>query len=63
MVLQWLLPVTGVAYSAASAFNAQTRLATGRYLERFDLTEKAVVSGSGIRLVDDPGPAGRVEPT
>ena len=54
MVLQWtLLPVTGLAYSAASALSSQTRLVTGRYLERFDLTEKAVVTESGARLVDE----------
>ncbi len=48
MVLQWtLLPVTGLAYSAASALTSQTRLATGRYLEQFDVTEKAVVTESG----------------
>ena len=52
-MLQWtLLPVTGLAYSAASALSSQTRLATGRYLERFDVTDKAVVTDSG-RRVDD----------
>ena len=52
MVLQWaLLPVTGLAYSAASALTAQSRLATGHYLERFDVTDKAVVTDSGARIV------------
>ena len=42
MVLQWvLMPVTAITYSAASAFYSQTRLATGRYLDKFDVTEKA----------------------
>jgi cellulose synthase/poly-beta-1,6-N-acetylglucosamine synthase-like glycosyltransferase len=42
MILQWvLMPVTAVVYSAASAYNAQTRLLFARYLETFDLTEKA----------------------
>ncbi|MDB5165135.1 MAG: conserved rane protein of unknown function [Candidatus Saccharibacteria bacterium] len=42
MVLQWILmPVTAVLYSALSAFYSQTRLAFGRYLDKFDVTEKA----------------------
>lgn len=42
MILQWgLMPVTAIVYSAASAFNAQTHLLLGKYLDRFDLTEKA----------------------
>ena len=42
MVLQWcLMPVTSIVYSAASAYNAQTHLLIGKYLENFDVTEKA----------------------
>lgn len=42
MVLQWvLMPVTAITYSAASAFYSQTRLAAGKYLDKFDVTEKA----------------------
>lgn len=42
MILQWgLMPVTAIVYSAASAFNAQTLLFFGKYLDKFDVTEKA----------------------
>ena len=42
MLLQWcLMPVTAIVYSAASAFNAQTHLLLGKYLDKFDVTEKA----------------------
>lgn len=45
MLLQWvLMPVTAVAYNAAAALYSQARLATGRYLDKFDVTEKATVS-------------------
>jgi hypothetical protein len=43
MIIQWvLLPVTTVLYNGLSGLNAQTRLLTGRYLGKFDVTEKAV---------------------
>lgn len=42
MVLQWvLMPFTAVIYSAAAALNAQTHLFLGKYLDKFDVTEKA----------------------
>lgn len=45
MLLQWcLMPVTAIVYSAASAFNAQTHLLLGKYLDKFDVTEKATVA-------------------
>lgn len=43
MLAQWLLmPIISIVYSSAAAFYSQTRLLTGRYLDRFDVTEKAV---------------------
>ncbi len=44
MVLQWaLMPVIAICYSAASAFYSQTRLMLGKYLDRFDVTDKVAV--------------------
>ena len=41
MVLQWfLMPITAIAYNAAASLTAQTHLALGRYLDKFDVTEK-----------------------
>ncbi len=41
MIIQWvLLPVTTILYNALAALTSQTRLMFGRYLEKFDLTEK-----------------------
>jgi hypothetical protein len=45
MLLQWfLMPVTAIAYSASSAYNAQTHLLLGKYLDKFDVTEKATAA-------------------
>lgn len=42
MVAQWvLMPFTAIIYSASSALNSQTRLFFGRYLDKFDVTDKA----------------------
>lgn len=44
MLLQWvLMPVTAIAYSSFSAFYSQTRLMLGKYLDKFDVTDKATV--------------------
>ena len=43
MVLQWIFsPIVAIAYQSAAAFYAQTRLMTGRYMEKFDVTKKVV---------------------
>jgi cellulose synthase/poly-beta-1,6-N-acetylglucosamine synthase-like glycosyltransferase len=42
MLAQWILmPVTAIAYSSLAAFNAQTLLLFGIYLDKFDVTDKA----------------------
>jgi hypothetical protein len=48
MVLQWvLLPLTTIVYSSSAAITSQTRLMFKRYLDKFDVTEKAVKKDSG----------------
>jgi cellulose synthase/poly-beta-1,6-N-acetylglucosamine synthase-like glycosyltransferase len=50
MVLQWAyLPVTAIVYNSFAAFYSQTRLILGKYMDKFDVTEKAVVTESGER--------------
>lgn len=44
MLIQWILmPVTSILYSSMAAYAAQTKLITGRYLDKFDVTEKLTV--------------------
>lgn len=44
MLAQWvLMPVIAIGYNAAAAFYSQTRLLFGRYLDKFDVTEKVTV--------------------
>lgn len=50
MIIQWAyLPVTAIVYNSFAAFYSQTRLMFGKYMDKFDVTEKAVVSASGER--------------
>jgi len=45
MLAQWLLmPIISICYNATAAFYSQTRLLFGRYLDKFDVTEKATVA-------------------
>lgn len=47
MVLQWVyLPVTTIVYNSFAALYSQTRLMFGWYIDKFDVTEKAVVVGT-----------------
>jgi hypothetical protein len=42
MIAQWaLMPFTAIGYSASSALYSQGRLFAGRYLDKFDVTDKA----------------------
>lgn len=43
MILQWaIMPITSIGYGSAAAFYSQTRLLLGKYLDKFDVTVKAV---------------------
>jgi hypothetical protein len=45
MIAQWvLMPVTSVCYSSLASFNAQTHLMLGKYLDKFDVTDKATIA-------------------
>ena len=50
MLLQWvLMPVVSIVYGSFAALNSQTRLLIGKYLDRFDVTDKAVVQNDGSK--------------
>lgn len=50
MVTQWIyLPITTIVYNSFAAFYSQYRLAFGRYMDKFDVTEKAVRTEAGRR--------------
>lgn len=54
MVLQWLLmPVIAIVYSSMASYNAQTRLLIGKYLDKFDVTEKTTVEMNDQNRVQD----------
>lgn len=43
MVLQWvLLPITTILFNSSAALTSQTRLLFGKYLDKFDVTDKAI---------------------
>ncbi|HUC95873.1 MAG TPA: glycosyltransferase family 2 protein [Candidatus Saccharimonadia bacterium] len=45
MIIQWVyLPVTTIVYNAMAGLYSQTRLMFGKYIDKFDVTEKAVYS-------------------
>lgn len=45
MMLQWvMLPVTTILYNSFSALYSQTRLMFGKYIDKFDVTDKAVIT-------------------
>ncbi len=57
MWLQWLyLPITTICYGSTAAFYSQTRLMLGKYISKFDVTEKASVSDKGIRTTSQADP-------
>lgn len=58
MLIQWvLLPVTSILYGSLAAFNSQTRLMFKRYLSRFDVTEKATITGAGKTITTQADPS------
>ncbi len=52
MVIQWgMLPVTTVVYNSFAALYSQTRLMFGKYLDSFEVTDKAVVTDTKERIM------------
>lgn len=50
MILQWLLmPIVAIVYQSFAAFYSQTRLLTGNYMEKFDVTKKVVKTKKDIK--------------
>ena len=45
MIIQWvLIPVTSIIYNSVASFTAQTYLLLGKYLDKFDVTDKVAVN-------------------
>ena len=43
LILQWIwVPVVSIAYGGLAAMNSQTRLLLGKYLDKFDVTDKFI---------------------
>ena len=58
MVLQWALtPVTAIGFGSTAAFYSQTRLMLGKYISKFDVTEKARVNAHGRRISTEADPS------
>lgn len=58
MLTQWIfLPVSSIAFGCLAAFNSQTRLMFKKYLSRFDVTEKAIVTESGQTISTKADPS------
>lgn len=57
MWLQWLyLPITTICYGSTAALYSQTRLMFGKYISKFDVTEKASVSEAGKTTTSEADP-------
>jgi hypothetical protein len=57
MMAQWVLaPVSSICFGSTAAFYSQTRLMFGKYISKFDVTEKAVVTASGDTLSSEADP-------
>lgn len=52
MILQWvLLPITTIFYNSFAALYSQTRLMLGKYIDKFDVTDKAVVTDDKSKIL------------
>ncbi|HXR50302.1 MAG TPA: glycosyltransferase family 2 protein, partial [Verrucomicrobiae bacterium] len=57
MLAQWvLLPLSSISFGSLAAFNSQTRLIFKKYLSKFDVTEKTVITESGKKVTTAADP-------